>query len=71
MEGQAIPILMQRLILTGFLLLLPLVSQAEEKKLIFNSLGSFLGLTPVSQIDYLSGFLDALYFVEKNKPPTP
>ena len=71
MEGQAIPILMQRLILIGFLLLLPLVSQAEEKKLIFNSLGSFLGSTPVSQIDYLSGFLDALYFVEKNGAPDP
>jgi len=51
--------------------LLPLVSQAEEKKLIFNSLGSFLGSTPVSQIDYLSGFLDALYFVEKNGAPDP
>ena len=63
--------MMQRLILTGFLLLLPLVSQAEEKKLIFNSLGSFLGSTPVLQIDYLSGFLDALYFVEKNGAPDP
>jgi hypothetical protein len=41
------------------------------KKLIFNSLGSFLGSTPVSQIDYLSGFLDALYFVEKNGAPDP
>ena len=43
----------------------------RRKEADFNSLGSFLGSTPVSQIDYLSGFLDALYFVEKNGAPDP
>ena len=65
------PILAQRVILIVFLLLLPAVSEAGEKKLIFKPPGSFLGSTPVSQLAYLSGFLDALYFVEKNGTPGP
>ncbi len=62
------PILMQRVILTGFLLLASGVSQAEEKKLIFKPPGSFLGSTGVSQLAYLSGFLDALYYFENKGP---
>jgi len=65
------PILTLRIILTAFLLLFPDVSKAEEKKLIFNPPNSFLGAPGISQIDYLSGFLDALYFVEKNGVPDP
>lgn len=64
-------ILIQRVILTGFLLLASGVSQAKEKKLIFDPPGSFLGSTGVSQLDYLSGFLDTLYYVEKNGLPDP
>ena len=65
------PILMKRVILTGLLLLVPAGSEAEEKKLIFNPPSSFLGAPGVSRMDYLSGVLDALYFVEKNGPPGP
>ena len=65
------PILTLRVILTVFLLLFPGVSEAGEKKLIFKPPGSFLGSTAVSQLAYLSGFLDALYFVEKNGIPSP
>ena len=65
------PILAQRVILTVFLLLLPAVSEAGEEKLIFKPPNAFLGSTPVSQLAYLSGFLDTLYFVEKNDPPGP
>ena len=65
------PILTQRVILTVFLLLFSGASEAGEKKLIFNPPGSFLGGPAMTQIDYLSGLLDALYFVEKNGPPGP
>ena len=65
------PILPLRIILTVFLLLFSDISEAGEKKLIFYPPGSFLGSTAVSQLAYLSGFLDALYFVEKNGTPSP
>ena len=65
------PILAQRVILTVFLLLLSGVSEAGEKKLIFKPPGSFLGSPGVSRVDYLSGVLDALYFVKKNGLPSP
>ncbi len=65
------PILMQRVILAGLLLLFSAGSEAGEKKLIFKPPGSFLGSTAVSQLAYLSGSLDALYFVEKNGAPDP
>jgi hypothetical protein len=65
------PILTLRVILTVFLLLFPGVSEAIEKKLVFKPPGAFLGSTPVSQIAYLTGFLDALYLVEKNGVPDP
>lgn len=64
-------ILAQRVILTGILLLFPAVSQAAEKKLIFTTPNAFLGGPPVSQLDYLTGFLDTLYYVEKNGTPDP
>lgn len=63
--------LMHNVILIIFLLLFPGVSEADEKKLIFYPPGSFLGSTGVSQLAYLSGFLDALFFVEKNGTPGP
>jgi len=69
MEEQAMPKLAQIAILAGILLLFPANSEAGEKKLIYYPPGSFLGSTPVSQLAYLSGFLDALYFVEKNGAP--
>ena len=65
------PILAQRVILTVFLLLFSAASEADEKKPIFNPPGSFLGSPPVSQMDYITGFLDALYYVEKNGVPDP
>lgn len=53
-----------------FLLLFPAISEAEEKKLIPPP-SSFLGSTGVSRLAYLSGFLDALYSVERNGTPDP
>ena len=60
------PILVKGVILAGFLLLFPAGSEAGEKKLIFITPNAFLGAPPISQLDYITGFLDALYFVEKN-----
>lgn len=60
------PILVKRIILTGFLLLFSATSEAGEKKLIFITPNAFLGAPPVSQLDYITGFLDAFYFIEKN-----
>ncbi len=65
------PVFTLRIILTVFLLLLSGVSEAGEKKLIFKPPGSFLGSPGVSQLAYISGFLDALYFVEKKGVPDP
>jgi len=62
-------ILAQRVILTVILLMFPDIPEAGEKKLIFNPPSSFLGGPGMTQIDYLSGVLDALYFVEKNGTP--
>lgn len=63
------PVLALRVILTVSFLMFPGISEAGEKKLNFTTPSSFLGSPGVSQIDYLSGFLDALYFVEKNGLP--
>ncbi len=58
-----------RLVLAALVLLFPITSSAGEKKLIFNPPGSFLGSPGMSKIDYLSGVLDALYYVEENGQP--
>ena len=60
------PKVLKGVILTGFLLLFPVTPEAGEKKLIFNAPDAFLGAPPISRLDYLTGVLDALYFVVKN-----